>query len=170
MRLLLSLLFVMLFFSPAHAERVVEVQGVKVEAAGRDAAVVAATQQAASQVLTKMGNATPLPALTPEQAQSLTTYVDIANESAQANYYAATFNVGIRVNKLLRLVDAQTEPEATPVASAVAEPVYSDAPRWVLVVPVHETPAGLVLWNPSDLCTNVWQHAGSGNGLTTATV
>jgi hypothetical protein len=107
MRLLL--LFLVLFlFCPlaAQAERVLEVQGIQVEkrdGSGRDGAVIDATRQAAAQAWTRLGHSTPLPDLSPSQLQSLTSYLDIATESAQSSYYSGTFNIGIRVSALSRL-------------------------------------------------------------------
>lgn len=187
MRLLLF--FVLFLFCPlaAQAERVLEVQGIQVEkrdGSGRDGAVIDATRQAATQAWTRLGHATPLPDLSPSQLQSLTSYLDIATESAQSSYYSATFNIGIRVSALSRLGgDSTTElssegagtsnyspPQQRQPGAVPQQPVSTEgAPHWVLVVPVREVAGVLQLWKAEDGWTQAWNRAGSSSGISTAT-
>ncbi len=158
-----------------------EVQGIRVEQTGeggREAAVAKATGQAAAQVLEKLGHAGQLPTgLSPAQLDSISTYVDVASESVQPNYYAGTFNIGIRVRPLLRLAGVAGEDavDATPPvpmstgSTSSASP--AEGPRWVLVVPARETTgSGVLLWNPSDPWEAAWQRLGNGGGITLAAV
>lgn len=184
MRLLLLFLVLSLFCPlAAQAERVLEVQGIQVEkrdGSGRDGAVIDATRQAATQAWTRLGHSTPLPDLSPSQLQSLTSYLDIATESAQSSYYSATFNIGIRVSALSRFGGDSTTESASegsgasnysaPQQQSQPQPVSTEgAPRWVLVVPAREVAGVLQLWKAEDGWTQAWNRAGSSSGISTAT-
>ncbi len=177
--LLTCLLFA--FASPAHADRVMEVQNVRVDgSANRDAAVSEATKQAAAQVWSKLGRTTPLPELTPTQLQTIASYVDVTNEVAQANYYAGNFNIGIYVNSLLRIGSGQSavaEQAPTAQASDAYDPtqpyaattaaVSNEPPSWVLIITGRENGGTYTLWNAEDEWSKAWQRAPS-TGISTA--
>lgn len=175
--LLLLLTFIFALPLSAHAERVMEVQGITIEkrdGSGRDGAVIEATRQAAAQVWEKLGHAPPAPDMTPAQLQSLTSYLDIASESVQSNYYAGTFNIGIRVSALARLggatdnTDIGSSYSQQNQSSSVAPPATDGMPQWVLVIPARETAGVLQLWTPTDPWTQAWNHAATSSGLSTA--
>lgn len=157
MRRLLLLALLLVFPLAAHAEKVMEVQNIRItESPSREAAVAQATQQAAAQVWQQLGRTEPLPDLPPARLQEIASYVDITGESVQANYYAATFNIGIRVGTLL----GQTEP--APIDSATTALPVSDMPNWVLVVPAREVGTTITLWQADDAWAQGWQRAAGG--------
>lgn len=172
-RLLLALFLVLSFSLPARADRVMEVQNLHVDgAAGRDAAVTDATRQAAQQVWSKLGHSTPLPDLSPSQLQGITSYVDVANEVAQPNYYAANFNIGIQVGALMRVAGGGSASSAAPVDDAYRPApqqqaaASNEAPAWVLVLAGRENDGTVKMWDPADPWGQAWQRASSSNVAT----
>jgi hypothetical protein len=180
MRLIILLAVFALFAPlPAFAGRVMEVQGIHVEqqgTGGRDAAVAEATKQAAAQVWAKLGQTSPLPDLTPQQLQNLSTYVDVTNEAARPNFYSANFNIGISVSSLQRMTgisgalpdDSVAGDFAQRPAQKPEEEPLQDGPDWILVVPARETQAGVSLWNAADNWNSAWQRSAGGR-ISTAT-
>jgi len=193
-RLLLALLLSL----PVPALAAEEVQGLRVEsqgAAGADArelAVAKATRQAAEAVWKNAGRDTPLPELSPIQLQTITTYVDVTNETVQSNYYAGTFNVGINKAALMRIAGGNAPPapanddnaysvagpatpgpvrgvsnsySTAPAPTAAPAPTTAAKPDWVLIVPAHETAEATAIWNSNDLWTAAWMKAPPTPGL-----
>ena len=157
------LLAVFLFASltlPVRAERVMEVQNIHIDgAAGRDAAVAQATQQAAQQVWAQMGRTAPLPELSPAQLQSIASYIDVANEVAQPNFYAGNFNIGIQVGALMQAATGSAPTIAAPANDAYLPTTSQAAPAWVLLIAAREQGGTLTLWNAEDDWTKAWQRA-----------
>lgn len=177
MRALLLVILVLFGFSaPAHANRVMEVQNIRIDgSANRDAAVAEATRQAAQQVWTQLGRNTPLPTFTPTQLQTIATYVDVTNEVAQPNYYAGSFNIGIHVDSLQRIGSGQ---RAMPTADNSAAgaytqdqadgiPVQHTPPSWVLIITGRSIAGTVTLWSIEDEWSKAWQRAPS-TGTSTA--
>lgn len=186
MRFLSALLIALSLLCPlsAHAERVVEVQGIHVEksdGSGRDGAVLEATRQAASQAWSRLGTSTALPSLSPAQLQGLTSYLDIASESVQSNYYSGTFNIGIRMSALAQLGDGTRNHDENAVNSdsihrqpsdmgtTSSQSAVVDAPRWILIIPTREVAGTLMLWKSNDPWAQTWNRAGSSSKISTAT-
>jgi hypothetical protein len=163
MRLLILALLLLLPL-PALAERILEVQNIRIEqtgSAGRDAAVAEATRQAAAQVWKQLGHTDPLPTLSAERLQDIASYVDVANETIQPNFYSANFSVGIRVAALQGREETATI-ESAPLATG------NEAPRWVLVVPGREINEVVSLWVQEDAWSQAWNRASSNSSLSTA--
>lgn len=164
---LLALAIVFAFVLPARADRVMEVQNIHIDGSpNRDAAVAEATKQAAAQVWSKLGHTTPLPDLSPTQLQGISSYVDVANEVAQPNYYAANFNIGIQVGALTRAASGQNVAEAAPPVSDAYNPAQpapvtaaNEPPSWVLIIPGRENAGTVSLWNLGDEWAKAWQRA-----------
>lgn len=185
--LALFLAIFLLFPLTAEAERILEVQGVHVEksdGSGRDGAVLEATRQAVAQAWTRLGTTSPLPDLSPAQLQGLTSYLDIASESAQSKFYSGTFNIGVRMSALARLSSGgmandvgtetssarSTSPQQQVATQAPPTPTLApeDLPRWILIIPVREVAGIPQIWK-SDTWSQTWNRAGSSAGISTAT-
>ena len=171
------------FINKSEAASVIEVRGVRVERSGeggREAAVAEATRKAAEQVLLKWGNTATLPPnLTQAELEHLTTYIDVASESVQPNFYGATFNIGIRVESLRRIVNLPplsvgqstgggNNSNADPASSALpslSSPISPPSPAWVLVVPVSEVGSQVEIWTPDKPWMKAWQRTTGKDGL-----
>ncbi len=154
------LFMILLIAAPAVAGQVVEVQNLKITGApDRDTAVIMATKEAAAQVWSQLNPGQPLPPLSAGQLAELTTYVDVTNETVQPNFYAATFNLGIRTSVLTGV--PEPEPDQ-PSAAADAT-----TPSWVLVIPAREQAGRIQIWKSSDAWESAWMRAPS-DRVTTA--
>lgn len=165
-----------------------EVRNIRIDGQpNRDAAVEEATRQAAAQVWSKIGHGTALPALSSAQLQAIASYVDVANEVAQPNFYAGNFNIGIRLAALMRATgqapanestaaDTGGETRAAAQSSSPASSETSDraatstsasGPAWVLVIPGHEQNGTISLWETNSPWVTAWQTV-SASGVATA--
>ena len=149
----------------------VEAQGATGTAA-KDAAFAQARLKAVQQALEHLGR--PGDKATAALADRATTFIDVNSEKAAGNTYTATVNVGIEISRL---------PGGTPSTAAAAPPVPAmpdthpdlayempkqvpnyaaplpagkTLPGWVLVVPVHRTADGPVVWSNTDPWIASW--------------
>jgi hypothetical protein len=159
MRTLLLFLLLLLPVA-AHAERVVEVQNIKVEQAkDRDEAVLKATRAAAAQVWGQLNPSVPTPEFTPAQLDAMTSYVDIADEVVRPNFYAATFSLGIRSSAVSR--DAY-EPDEQDTSAPISSAEGTKPPAWVLIVPARESMGVSKIWDATDPWAQAWVRAPAG--------
>jgi len=170
MRYIITFLFALIFSGSAFADRVVEVQNIRVERqeyTTRDAAVTEATRLAVENVWKQLASEKPLPALSAQTLQGITSYVDITNEISQSNYYLGTFNIGIRTNKLPGFSETSLSSPTQPFSSNSAITGRTTQPRWVLVIPAHEIGNSVTLWNPVDPWQAAWVQT-TPSGISTA--
>jgi hypothetical protein len=169
MRIIFLILVLLAFPRTALAERVVEVQNIKVaEAQNRDEAVLKATRDAATQVWEQLNPGKPVPEFTNAQLDGMASYVDVTSEVIRPNFYAATFNLGIRSSAVS--LDAY-EPDATPQmidTNPVTEAGERKPPSWVLVVPAREADGSSKLWDVNDAWAQAWVRAPAGRVPTAA--
>ncbi len=146
-----------------------EIKGITIEekgTAGRDEAVAEATKQAAQRVLDKMAKGATLPAqISAAKLEGLTTYVDIEKEAIQPNYYSGTFNVGVRIDKVMELVGL-AENQGNISDSSFSSGMNTDQsssetennakPSWVLIIPALEVNGEYTLWDNNNVWNTSW--------------
>lgn len=152
-----------------------EIKGVTIEekgTAGRDEAVAEATKQAAQRVLDKMAQGATLPKqISAAKLEGLTTYVDIEKETIQPNYYAGTFNIGVRIDKVMELVGLAENRDSisgssfssgmsADQTSYASSPTYQTEnitkPSWVLIIPALERNGEYTLWDNNNVWNTSW--------------
>ena len=170
MRYIITFLVALLFSGSAFADRVIEVQNIRVERqeyTTRDVAVTEATRLAVENVWNQLASEKPLPALSAQTLQGITSYVDITNEISQSNYYLGIFNIGIRTNKLPGFSETSASSPTQPFSSNSAIAAKVEPPRWVLIIPAHEIGNNITIWNPVDPWQSAWVQT-TPSGISTA--